>query len=72
MMHCPVCRHAAHARSSRYLSEKTKERYYQCRNINCSCTFVTMESVERHIMTPGEIIPVPPHPAKEQQIKMSV
>ncbi|HFF8799770.1 ogr/Delta-like zinc finger family protein [Klebsiella pneumoniae] len=36
---------------------------YQCTNINCSCTFVTMESVERFIVTPGVIIPAPPHPS---------
>ncbi|ROD87865.1 transcriptional regulator [Klebsiella pneumoniae subsp. pneumoniae] len=43
-------------------SENTKERYHQCTNINCSCTFVTMESVERFIVTPGTIVPAPPHP----------
>ncbi|MGP0939435.1 peptidylprolyl isomerase [Serratia sp. CY74664] len=32
MMHCPLCGHVAHTRSSRYLSESTKERYHQCRN----------------------------------------
>ncbi len=25
MFHCPKCQHAAHARTSRYLSENTKE-----------------------------------------------
>lgn len=70
MMHCPICRHAAHARSSRYLSENTKERYHQCQNINCSCTFVTMESVERYIMTPGKITPVAPHTTRDQQVQM--
>jgi hypothetical protein len=45
MMHCPKCQHAAHARSSRYLSINTKERYHQCQNINCSCTFKTHESI---------------------------
>jgi hypothetical protein len=49
MMHCPLCGHVAHTRSSRYLSESTKERYHQCRNINCSCTFATHESVARVI-----------------------
>lgn len=28
MMHCPLCGHVAHTRSSRYLSESTKERYH--------------------------------------------
>ncbi|NBF31590.1 transcriptional regulator, partial [Enterobacter hormaechei] len=30
MMHCPLCHDASHARSSRYLSSETKERYHQC------------------------------------------
>ncbi|MDY0418078.1 ogr/Delta-like zinc finger family protein [Enterobacter sp. 170198] len=54
MFHCPKCKHSAHARTSRYLSENTKERYHQCTNVDCSCTFVTMESVERLIAIPGE------------------
>nr|EMD8447774.1 ogr/Delta-like zinc finger family protein [Yersinia enterocolitica]EMD8447793.1 ogr/Delta-like zinc finger family protein [Yersinia enterocolitica] len=45
MMRCPVCRHASHTRSSRYLSEQTKEVYYQCQNLDCSCTFKTVESL---------------------------
>ncbi|MGA4526657.1 ogr/Delta-like zinc finger family protein [Enterobacter ludwigii] len=53
MFHCPKCKHSAHARTSRYLSENTKERYHQCTNVDCSCTFVTMESVERLIATPA-------------------
>ncbi|HDC4656241.1 TPA: ogr/Delta-like zinc finger family protein, partial [Enterobacter hormaechei] len=28
MMHCPLCQDASHARSSRYLSSETKERYH--------------------------------------------
>jgi len=54
MFHCPKCQHAAHAGTSRYLSENTKERYHQCTNIQCSCTFVTMESVERYIVSSGK------------------
>lgn len=54
MMHCPLCRNAAHTRSSRYLSERTKERYHQCQNINCSCTFATHETVDRIIVEPGK------------------
>ncbi|QHB33256.1 DNA-binding transcriptional regulator [Yersinia canariae] len=67
MMHCPLCRTAAHARSSRYLSEKTKERYHQCQNINCSCTFATHETVDRIIVKPGETKPAPPHPSRDNQ-----
>lgn len=54
MFHCPKCHYAAHARTSRYFSDTTKERYHQCTNINCSCTFVTTETVERFIVSPGK------------------
>ncbi|HDM8272264.1 DNA-binding transcriptional regulator [Yersinia enterocolitica] len=67
MMHCPLCRNAAHTRSSRYLSERTKERYHQCQNINCSCTFATHETVDRIIAEPGKKIPAPPHPDRGHQ-----
>ncbi|QGH60487.1 DNA-binding transcriptional regulator [Serratia proteamaculans] len=67
MMHCPLCGSVAHTRSSRYLSEATKERYHQCQNINCSCTFATHESVARVIVKPGDIIPAQPHPDKNKQ-----
>lgn len=60
MMHCPLCGSVAHTRSSKYLTESTKERYHQCRNINCSCTFVTNESVARVIVQPGDTIPAQP------------
>lgn len=67
MMHCPLCGHVAHTRSSRYLSESTKERYHQCRNINCSCTFATHESVARVIVKPGDdIVLAQPHPPENQ------
>ncbi|EEZ1715082.1 TPA: prophage transcriptional regulator OgrK, partial [Escherichia coli] len=26
MFHCPLCQHAAHARTSRYITDTTKER----------------------------------------------
>ncbi|MGF6436348.1 transcriptional regulator NrdR family protein [Kosakonia sp. 1610] len=53
MFHCPKCHFAAHARTSRYFTDTTKERYHQCTNINCSATFVTTEAVERFIVSPG-------------------
>ncbi|WP_312109833.1 ogr/Delta-like zinc finger family protein [Pantoea septica] len=55
MMHCPLCQSAAHTRSSRYISNETKERYNQCQNINCSCTFKTHKSVTGMIVTPGKV-----------------
>ncbi|MGD8162459.1 ogr/Delta-like zinc finger family protein [Pantoea sp. FN0307] len=55
MMHCPLCQTAAHAKSSRYISRETKERYHQCQNINCSCTFKTHETVASVIVSPGVV-----------------
>lgn len=49
MMHCPICSHVAHTRTSRYLSETTKERHHQCQNKECDCRFVTLESLARII-----------------------
>jgi len=63
MMNCPKCSHAAHTRSSLVLSENTKERYNQCQNINCGCTFKSLETVTDIIMCPGKVNPAPPHPA---------
>ncbi|MEN4588636.1 ogr/Delta-like zinc finger family protein [Pantoea agglomerans] len=67
MMHCPKCQTAAHAKSSRYISRETKERYHQCQNINCSCTFKTHESVAGIIVEPGQINRAPLHTSHEQQ-----
>ena len=39
MMRCPLCTHSSYTRTSRYVTEQTKEAYYQCQNIVCSCTF---------------------------------
>ncbi|WP_071783587.1 ogr/Delta-like zinc finger family protein [Pantoea sp. AS-PWVM4] len=64
MMNCPKCKHAAHTRSSVQLSENTKERYNQCQNINCGCTFKSLETVTDIIMCPGKVTPVPPHPSR--------
>ncbi|MBH2843095.1 ogr/Delta-like zinc finger family protein [Serratia marcescens] len=49
------------------LSENTKERYHQCQNINWSCTFVTLESIQRQIVSPGNVDIVPPHPTRSNQ-----
>ncbi|WP_431222993.1 ogr/Delta-like zinc finger family protein [Serratia sp. L9] len=37
---------------SRYLSEGIREGYHPCQNINCSCTSVTFESIQRQIVAP--------------------
>ncbi|MBY4837551.1 MULTISPECIES: DNA-binding transcriptional regulator [unclassified Pantoea] len=67
MMHCPLCQNAAHTKSSRYISKETKERYHQCQNINCSCTFKSHETVAQIIVSPGQIKSVPPHPQRGSQ-----
>ncbi|AUU92468.1 hypothetical protein C2U55_27110 [Enterobacteriaceae bacterium ENNIH3] len=58
MFHCPFCRHAAHSRTSSYLSENVKRRYHQCRNIECSATFRTTESVDG-VIRAGVLVPSP-------------
>ena len=67
MFHCPLCQHAAHARTSRYITDTTKERYHQCQNVNCRATFITYESVQRYIVKPGEVHAVRPHPLPSGQ-----
>ncbi|EQA1010212.1 DNA-binding transcriptional regulator [Escherichia coli] len=62
-----ICQHAAHARTSRYITDTTKERYHQCQNVNCSATFITYESVQRYIVKPGEVHAVRPHPLPSGQ-----
>ncbi|MDA5565469.1 ogr/Delta-like zinc finger family protein [Cobetia sp. MMG027] len=51
-MRCPVCNKPAHTRTSRYITQTMKEAYYQCQNIACSCTFKTVESLEKIISAP--------------------
>ena len=58
MFHCPLCQHAAHARTSRYITDTTKERYHQCQNVNCSATFITYESVQRYIVSREKSTPL--------------
>lgn len=47
MMRCPLCSSVAHIRTSRYITEQTKESYYQCIRLECSCAFKTNESVSK-------------------------
>ncbi|UQY43308.1 ogr/Delta-like zinc finger family protein [Mixta hanseatica] len=70
MMHCPYCKSPAHTRSSRYMSEQVKERYHQCTNLDCSCTFKTNESITKVITAPPQPEPAPaviPELIKERQ-----
>lgn len=62
-MRCPECGQQSNTRSSQYLSSTVKLSYYQCKNIHCSCTFNTMESLNRIIcktaLQPEETVAVP-------------
>ncbi|WP_241574738.1 ogr/Delta-like zinc finger family protein [Rosenbergiella nectarea] len=67
MMNCPECGQAAHTRSSFRVSERTKERYCQCQNINCRATFVTHETFVRFIATPTIVNHAAAHPQMNGQ-----
>ncbi|MBX9331190.1 ogr/Delta-like zinc finger family protein [Serratia sp. IR-2025] len=58
MMRCPLCTHASYTRTSRYITEQTKEAYYQCQSLTCSCTFKTVESVDKILCQPIQAQPV--------------
>ncbi|RJT41517.1 ogr/Delta-like zinc finger family protein [Rahnella woolbedingensis] len=47
MMRCPLCSSVSHIRTSRYITEQTKESNYQCTRLECSCAFKTNESVSK-------------------------
>ncbi|MBE5252037.1 ogr/Delta-like zinc finger family protein [Mixta mediterraneensis] len=49
---CPECGCIAHTRTSAYEAPSVKRTWYQCRNLDCSCTFTALESVEKIIMKP--------------------
>ncbi len=49
---CPECASMAHTRTSAYEAPSVKRTWYQCTNLNCSCTFTALESVEKIIMKP--------------------
>ena len=69
MMNCPFCKSPAHTKASRYISERTKERYHQCTNLDCSCTFKTHENITKVITCPPqqELYPVEPEPQSKVQ-----
>ncbi|WP_431022066.1 ogr/Delta-like zinc finger family protein [Erwinia rhapontici] len=67
MMHCPFCKSPAHAKSSRYMSEQVKERYHQCTNIDCSCTFKTLENITKVITCPPQQEPQPEAPEPQSK-----
>ena len=47
---CPECGTVAHARTAAYEAPSVKRSWYQCQNLECSCTFTALESVD----TPGK------------------
>ncbi|WP_265497586.1 MULTISPECIES: ogr/Delta-like zinc finger family protein [Providencia] len=52
MMKCPLCGELARIRTSRYITNETKENHNQCQNVNCSATFISHESISRFIVRP--------------------
>lgn len=68
---CPFCSATSHCRTSQYEAPSVKRTYYQCQNIECSCTFTALESVEAIIMKPVRNEPAieePEEVAKQEQI----
>ncbi len=49
---CPECGTVAHARTAAYEAPSVKRSWYQCQNLECSCTFTALESVDKIIMKP--------------------
>ncbi|WBW60870.1 ogr/Delta-like zinc finger family protein [Klebsiella electrica] len=54
-LQCPECQGIAHSRSSFYPAPSVKRTYYQCKNLECSCTFTALESVDTIITRPTKV-----------------
>ena len=54
MMRCPMCNHVSYIRTNRYITDQTKEAYYQFTNLDCSCAFKTIESISKVINRKGQ------------------
>ncbi|EON87802.1 ogr/Delta-like zinc finger family protein [Plesiomonas shigelloides] len=72
MMRCMLCGCAAHTRSSVEMSVTTKERYYQCTNINCGHTFISHETFVRSIVQPKLVEMVKPHATSSGQAALAL
>ncbi|WP_418162495.1 ogr/Delta-like zinc finger family protein [Pantoea vagans] len=72
MMHCPYYKSAAHTKSSRYMSEQVIERFHQCNNLDCSCTFKTNESITKVITAPPQPENVPEAPQEPIRDRQSL
>ena len=69
MFHCPKCKHSAHARTSRYLSENTKERYVVAlcsenetspySSLSPKSSFIHFFTLENHQISEHRMIPNP-------------
>ncbi|WP_165469856.1 ogr/Delta-like zinc finger family protein [Escherichia coli] len=67
---CPECGTVAHARTAAYEAPSVKRSWYQCQNLECSCTFTALESVDKIIMKPRRNEQEPDKsqpPVKQQQ-----
>ncbi|BDI51970.1 TPA: ogr/Delta-like zinc finger family protein [Escherichia coli] len=53
MMKCPHCDGKAIIRSSEYMSPLVRKLYYQCKNVNCSFSFIAMETVMGTVVPSG-------------------
>lgn len=53
MMSCPQCGAVTRTRTSRMITVNTKENYHQCQNLLCSCTFTTLQSVDKILSQPS-------------------
>ena len=62
---CPECGTTAHARTSAYEAPSVKRSWYQCQNLECSCTFTALESVDTIIMKPHK--PVTSEPESQDE-----
>jgi hypothetical protein len=49
---CPNCGAATQIRTSNSLSENTTDRYHQCINVACSCTFKSQTTIIGYIHKP--------------------
>ena len=59
VMKCLKCSTTAHTRTSEYQTGTLEKAWYQCRNIDCSCTFTTQESLDSIIMKPQKAAEAP-------------
>ncbi|WP_312411893.1 ogr/Delta-like zinc finger family protein [Pseudescherichia sp.] len=62
---CPECGQVAYTRTSSYEAPSVKRTWYQCRNLDCSCTFTALESVEKIIMKPHKSVAAEPEPRSD-------